>query len=81
MFESRSHRELLDHIVDRHAGFQVSKTTDTGVRVGRVLGRFKMGKHFRYEITDHGFDYQRDEAHIAAEALLDGLYVMLGVRL
>lgn len=47
-----------------------------GVRVGRVLGRFKMGKHFRYEITDHDFQYQRDEPNIAAEALLDGLYVL-----
>jgi len=47
-----------------------------GVRVGRILGRFKVAKHFRYEITDDNFQYQRDEENIAAEALLDGLYVL-----
>lgn len=47
-----------------------------GVRVGRVLGRFKVGKHFRYQIADTDFQYQRDEDNIAAEALLDGLYVI-----
>jgi hypothetical protein len=47
-----------------------------GVRVGRVLGRFKMGKHFRYTISDSRFEYQRDQAHIEAEARLDGLYIL-----
>lgn len=47
-----------------------------GVRVGRVLGRFKMAKHFTYTITDDGFTYERDAARIAAEAALDGIYVI-----
>ena len=47
-----------------------------GVRVGRVLGRFKMAKHFTYTIDDAGFRYARDEARIAAEAALDGIYVI-----
>jgi transposase len=47
-----------------------------GVRVGRVLDRFKMGKHFRWEITEAGFSYERDVASIAAEAALDGIYVV-----
>lgn len=47
-----------------------------GVRVGRVLGRFKMGKHFRYEITAEAFTYQRDLDRIRSEAALDGLYVI-----
>lgn len=47
-----------------------------GVRVGRVLGRFKMAKHFTYTITDTGFTYARDDARIAAEAALDGIYVI-----
>jgi hypothetical protein len=46
------------------------------LRVGRVLGRFKMGKHFRLEITDTRFVYARDEEHIRAEAALDGIYVI-----
>jgi len=47
-----------------------------GVRVGRVLGRFKMGKHFRITITDELLSYERDTAHIAQEAALDGIYVI-----
>jgi len=47
-----------------------------GIRVGKVLGRFKVGKHFRYQIADHSFHYQRDKESITAEALLDGLYVL-----
>jgi transposase len=46
------------------------------LRVGKVLNRFKMAKHFTLEITDEGFAYQRDEAAIAAEAALDGIYVV-----
>lgn len=47
-----------------------------GLRVGKVLDRFKVGKHFRIEITDRSFGYARDEQKIAAEAALDGFYVV-----
>ena len=47
-----------------------------GLRVGRILGRFKMGKHFRLEISDDRFHYARDEDGIAAEGALDGIYVV-----
>ena len=46
------------------------------LRVGRVLGRFKMKKHFRLEITDERFAYQRDQQRIDREAALDGIYVI-----
>jgi len=47
-----------------------------GVRVGKVLGRFKMGKHFETTITESNFSYERNEDKIAAEAALDGFYVI-----
>ena len=47
-----------------------------GLRVGKVLGRFKMGKHFQITIEDDVFRWQRDEAAIAAEAQLDGIYIV-----
>lgn len=47
-----------------------------GVRVGKVLQRFKVGKHFIIDITDAGFSYRREEEKIAAEAALDGIYVI-----
>jgi len=46
------------------------------LRVGRVLGRFKMQKHFRLEITPTGFSFERDQPRIDREAALDGIYVV-----
>lgn len=48
----------------------------TGVRVGKVIGKHKVGKHFTWEISDGGFAFRRDEEKIAAEAALDGIYVI-----
>ena len=47
-----------------------------GLRVGRVLQRFKVAKHFVVTITDDGFTYGRDVHRIAQEAALDGVYVI-----
>jgi transposase len=47
-----------------------------GLRVGRVLQRFKVAKHFLVTITDDGFTYRRDVNRIAREAALDGVYVI-----
>jgi hypothetical protein len=47
-----------------------------GVAVGRVIGKYKVGKHFQCHITDTSLTYQRDHTGIAAEAALDGIYVL-----
>lgn len=47
-----------------------------GLRVGKVIGRFKMQKHFHVAIDDHGFSYHRIQEKIAQEAALDGIYVI-----
>ena len=47
-----------------------------GLRVGKVIDRHKMAKHFCIEITEESFRYERDEPVIAAEAALDGFYVI-----
>ena len=47
-----------------------------GVRVGKVINRFKMAKHFNLEIIEESFSYQRNEEKINKEAALDGLYVI-----
>ena len=47
-----------------------------GLSVGRHVNHYKMGKHFLLEITEESFGYRRDEGKIAAEASLDGLYVI-----
>jgi len=47
-----------------------------GVRVGKVLNKYKVGKHFALSIEESGFAFNRLEQQIAAEAALDGLYVI-----
>jgi len=47
-----------------------------GLRVGKLINHYKVGKHFILEFTDQSFSYRRDEEKIAAEANLDGLYVI-----
>ena len=47
-----------------------------GLRTGRVLNRFKMAKHFSVQITDASITWSRREAAIAAEAALDGIYIV-----
>ena len=46
------------------------------LRLGKVIDRYKVGKHFRLEITESGFSHERDAQGIASEAALDGLYVI-----
>lgn len=47
-----------------------------GVRVGKVLDKYKVGKHFQWKISDSGFSFTRNAGKIAAEAALDGIYVV-----
>jgi len=47
-----------------------------GVRVGKVVNRHKVAKHFVLAIEDHAFRFERNAASIAAEAALDGLYII-----
>jgi Transposase DDE domain len=47
-----------------------------GERAGKVIGKHKVAKHFITEITGTSFAYRRDQEQIAAEAALDGIYVI-----
>jgi hypothetical protein len=47
-----------------------------GETVGRVIGKYKVGKHFHRTISDTSFTYHRNQASIDAEARLDGIYVL-----
>lgn len=47
-----------------------------GLAVGAAINKHKMAKHFELIIEDASFSFRRKEEEIAAEALLDGLYVI-----
>jgi transposase len=47
-----------------------------GLRVGKIVNRYKVAKHFALAIGDKAFSFQRKADSIAAEAALDGLYLI-----
>jgi transposase len=47
-----------------------------GIRAGKILNRYKMGKHFLLHIEDDSFRYERKTANIEREQSLDGIYVI-----
>ena len=47
-----------------------------GVRVGRVVNKYKMAKHIHLDIEENSFDYRVLEESVKAEAAMDGLYVI-----
>jgi transposase len=50
--------------------------TKIALKVGRVVNKFKMAKHFHLNIEENAFSFQRKEQSIAREATLDGVYVI-----
>ena len=49
---------------------------EIGMRIGQVINRRKMSKHFITEISDDAFSFRRDLEKIDAEEALDGLYIV-----
>jgi transposase len=47
-----------------------------GVRVGKVVNKYKLAKHFVLNVQDDRFDFRIDEAKVSAEAALDGIYII-----
>ena len=66
----------LDKIQQRMKRGQLHGKDVIGVRVGKVVNKYKMSKHFVLRITDDSFCYEIDQASVDAEAALDGLYVV-----
>lgn len=46
------------------------------LRVGRMINRYRMAKHFQLDITEDGFSWERRNDKIEAEAKLDGIYII-----
>ena len=71
--------KLLEPIVaaTRRKQRRLKDAEKIGERVGKVIGKYKMAKHFEWSIDAQGFfAYRRDAESIAAQAALDGLYVI-----
>ena len=67
---------LLEPIRLRVAAGRLKGQDRIGLCVGKVLNRYKVGKHFDLVIGDASFEYTINEARVAQEATLDGIYVI-----
>jgi Transposase DDE domain len=65
--------EKVKAMVERR---RLSGSDDIGVRVGKVVNKYKVAKHFALDIEEHRFAFHRLEQNIASEAALDGVYVI-----
>jgi hypothetical protein len=67
---------LLAKITTRVAEGKLAGADAIGVAVGKIINKYKMAKHLTFQITDTTLSYRRNHASIAAEAALDGIYVI-----
>jgi len=49
---------------------------EIGLRIGKVVNKYKVSKHFVLDIRDDGFEFHVDEKKVADEARLDGVYAI-----
>ena len=68
--------KLLTPLIARVDAGRLSGKDKIGVEVGKVIGKYKTGKHFTVTITDTTLAVTRRHDQIDAEAALDGLYVL-----
>jgi hypothetical protein len=68
--------KLLAPVIARVQGGKLTGAGPIGVEVGKVIGKYKTGKHFTVTITDTTLAVARKQDQIDAEATLDGFYVL-----
>jgi transposase len=68
--------ENLQKIKARVDAGKLAGQDEIGLRVGKVVNQYKVAKHFELAIGDDTFTFERKRQGIAAEAALDGVYII-----
>ena len=68
--------KLLAPLIARVQAGRLTGAAGIGIEVGKVISRYKTGKHFAVTITDTTLTIERRQDQIDAEAALDGFYVL-----
>jgi hypothetical protein len=68
--------KLLAPVLARVQAGKLTGAGNIGVEVGKVISKYKTGKHFEITITDTTLTIERRQAQIDQEAALDGFYVL-----
>ncbi len=67
-------QKVVNAISRKHKPLRSVK--EIGIAVGKVINAHKVGKHFKIDITESSFTFQRKKGSIETEAELDGFYVI-----
>ncbi len=68
--------KLLEKVRKMAGKGRLKTAAAIGLRVGKAVNKYKVAKHFALDIHDDGFDFRVDAEKVAAEAALDGIYVV-----
>ncbi|GJH26016.1 hypothetical protein [Caballeronia novacaledonica] len=66
----------LQQIKDRVDAGRLKGAEAIALRVGKVINQYKVAKHFELDIGENRFAFARKHEAIAAEAALDGIYII-----
>jgi hypothetical protein len=69
-------QRLLDPVIAQVQAGTLHGADQIGIAVGKVINKHKVGKHFDHQITNTSLTVTRNQERIAAEAALDGIYVL-----
>jgi len=76
----RCHIESIDKqltkLSQRVDNGQLHGQDKIGVRVGKVINKYKVGKHFELDISDNDFSFEINRDKVKKEAALDGIYIV-----
>jgi len=72
----RATRDELDKVRGMVERGTLKGKDKIGLRIGKVLNKYKVGKHFELSIDDVGFSFALNQERVDKEAALDGLYVI-----
>ena len=77
---SRRHIESIDkqlvNLSQKVDKGQLHGQDKIGVRVGKVINKYKVGKHFEFDIRDNDFSFDINQDNVKKEAALDGIYIV-----
>lgn len=71
-----STKKELEKVQSMTGKGRLKNAASIGVRIGKIINKYKVAKHFILDVRDDGFDYRINEESVAIEAALDGIYVI-----
>lgn len=80
---AKTRQSLLDKTIENLEKIQqgvqkgrIEGADKIGVKVGKIIDKYKVAKHFDLEISENSLEFTVNQEHVSKEAALDGIYVI-----